>query len=103
MEEWIVIALTASFALRAKVFVPSGKMLIEHPARIQAEIKITIVAVNFIGLYLRSRLLKQFQQRKQAHNYTQGKRGQSHPGFQLLLERCDKPQSRCNSANDAVQ
>ena len=103
LDEWIVMALAASSAFSAKVFVPSGKMLIEQPARRQAEIRITIVAVNFIGWYLRSRLLNQFQQRKQAHNYTQGKRGQSHPEFQLLLERCDKPQSGCNSANDAVQ
>lgn len=42
-------ALTASFALRAKVFVPSGKILMEQPARKQDEIKITIVAMDFIG------------------------------------------------------
>jgi len=53
-------ARAASSAFSAKVFVPSGKMLIEQPARKQAEIKITIVAVNFIGWYLRSRLLNQF-------------------------------------------
>jgi hypothetical protein len=48
LDEWIVMALTASFALRAKVFVPSGKMLIEQPVRRHAEIKITIVAMDFI-------------------------------------------------------
>jgi len=73
LDEWIVMARAASSAFSAKVFVPSGKMLIEQPARKQVEIKVTIVAVNFIGWYLRSRLLNQFQQRKQAHNYTQGK------------------------------
>jgi hypothetical protein len=72
-------ARAASSASSAKVFVPSGKMLMEQPARKQVEIKITIVAVIFIGWYLRSRLLNQFQQRKQAHNYTQRKRGQPHP------------------------
>lgn len=44
-----MIARAASSAFSAKVFVPSGKMLIEQPARKQDEIKITIVAVNFIG------------------------------------------------------
>lgn len=41
-------AFTASSAFREKVFVPSGKMLIEQPVRRQAEIKITIVAMDFI-------------------------------------------------------
>ncbi len=49
MEEWIVMARAASSAFSAKVFVPSGKMLMEQPARKQVEIKITIVAVIFIG------------------------------------------------------
>jgi len=96
-------ARAASSASSAKVFVPSGKMLMEQPTRKQVEIKITIVAVIFIGWYLRSRLLNQFQQRKQAHNYTQRKRGQPHPKLQLFLKRCNKPQSGCSSANDAVQ
>jgi len=42
-------ALRTSFSLRTKVLVPSGEMLIEQPVRRQAEIKITIVAVDFIG------------------------------------------------------
>lgn len=42
-------ARAASSAFNAKVFVPSGNMLIEQPVRKQAEIKITIVAMNFIG------------------------------------------------------
>ena len=41
-------ARAASSAFRAKVFVPSGKMLIEQLVRRQAEIKITIVAMDFI-------------------------------------------------------
>jgi hypothetical protein len=50
-------ARAASSASSAKVFVPSGKMLMEQLARKQVEIKIAIVAVIFIGWYLRSRLL----------------------------------------------